>query len=110
MASAFTPIKSPIRIASSLSSAGMSLKHAFGVSSLQYAGRHFDIPTHEQLNPPTIHFSSSVGVPSGDAKMKSVVHHKGIGSSGNPNAGITCSRSFFKNPSVKFANLGSSGV
>merc|ERR1712078_798750 len=64
MLSATSPIMSPYFFATSLSSAGMSFQLAFGVSSLQYAGRHFEIPTHEQLNSPTIHFSSSAGVPS----------------------------------------------
>jgi hypothetical protein len=67
------------------------------------------MPTQEQLNSPTIHFSSSAGVPSSDARMKSVVHQSGIGSSASPRAGITCTRSFFKKFSVKVANFASSG-
>ena len=51
------------------------------------------MPTQEQLNSPTIHFSSSLGVPSGEAKMKSVVHHKGTGSSASSRDGITFGRS-----------------
>ena len=47
----------------------------------------------QQLNSPTIHFSSSLGVPSGEAKMKSVVHQRGTGSSGRSRAGITSGRS-----------------
>ena len=97
------------RIASPLSSNDMSSQHALGVSSLQYAAKHLEIPTHEQLNSPTIHFSCATGVPSGDANMKSVVHHNGIGSFGRPSAGITLSMSFVKKFVVRFANFGSSG-
>merc|ERR1719424_2032340 len=107
MSSATVPIKSPYLIASALSSALMSFQPTLGVSSLQYAARHLEIPTHEQLNSPMIHFSS--GVPTGDARMKSPVHHSGIGSSANPSAGITFSMSSVKNLFVKFANFGSSG-
>merc|ERR1719236_45675 len=96
MVRATSPIMSPYFFATSLSSGGMSFQEAFGVSSLQYAGRHFEIPTHEQLNSPTIHFSSSDGVPSGDARIKSVVHHSGIGSEARSRAGMTCGRSFDK--------------
>merc|ERR1719262_2159202 len=100
---------SPYLSASARSSGEMSVKHASGVSSLQYAGRHFEMPTQEQLNSPTIHFSSSAGVPSGDARMKSVVHHRGIGSSARPSEGITFTRSRFRKFSVKVVNFGSSG-
>jgi len=67
------------------------------------------MPTHEQLNSPTIHFSSSVGVPSGDERMKSVVHHRGSGSSARSSAGMTNERSFDKKLSVRVLNFGSSG-
>ena len=97
------------RIASPLSSGVMSSQHAFGVSSLQYAARHREIPTHEQLNSPTIHFSYAEGVPGGDALMKSDVHQSGIGSSASPSDGITLGMSSPRNPRVKFANNGSSG-
>merc|ERR1719463_647316 len=95
------PMISPYPNAAFLSSSGMS--------SLQYAGKHFETPTHEQLNSPMIHFSSSAGVPSGDARMKSPVHHSGIGSFGKPSAGMTLSMSSVKNFVVKFENFGSSG-
>merc|ERR1711967_187935 len=109
MSKALTPTRLPIFLTSTMSFLGMSLKHALGVSSLQYAGRHFEMPTQEQLNSPTIHFSSSDGVPSGEARMKSVVHHSGIGSSGMPRAGMILSRSVVRKFLVRFANLGSSG-
>merc|ERR1719420_1244859 len=109
MSSATVPIKSPYFIASDLSSAVMVSQPTSGVSSLQYAARHREMPTHEQLNSPMIHFSSSTGVPTGDARMKSPVHHSGIGSSARPSAGITLSMSSVKNLFVKFANFGSSG-
>merc|ERR1719163_679403 len=109
MSSATSPISLAYVIAAALSSAGMSSQQAFGVSSLQYAGKHFEIPTHEQLNSPMIHFSSADGVPSGDARIKSPVHHNGIGSSGKPSAGMTLSMSSVRNFVVKFENFGSSG-
>merc|ERR1719171_2389282 len=109
MSSATSPISLAYTIAASLSSAGMSFQQAFGVSSLQYAGKHFEIPTQEQLNSPMIHFSSSDGVPSGDARMKSPVHQSGIGSFGKPSAGMTLSMSSVRNFVVKFENFGSSG-
>merc|ERR1719271_906975 len=105
MSSATSPMALAYIMAASLSSAGMSFQQAFGVSSLQYAGKHFEIPTQEQLNSPMIHFSSADGVPSGDALMKSPVHQSGIGSSSRPSAGMmllmSSSRKFF----VKFANF-----
>merc|ERR1711972_17690 len=106
---ALTPTKSPILFTSTMSFFGMSLKHAFGVSALQYAGRHFEMPTQEQLNSPTIHFSSDAGVPTGEAKMKSVVHHKGIGSAAKPSAGMICAMSRVRKLYVKFLNFSSSG-
>jgi hypothetical protein len=67
------------------------------------------MPTQEQLNSPTIHFSCSAGVPTGDARMKSVVHHSGMGSSARPSAGMTNGRSLDRKLVVRFMNLGSSG-
>merc|ERR1719460_3277012 len=107
--SATSPILSPIFIASSLSARGMSSQQASGFSGLQNAGKHFEMPTHEQLNSPTIHFSCAEGVPGGDALMKSDVHQSGIGSSARPSAGITLGMSSPRKPRVKFANNGSSG-
>merc|ERR1719387_452077 len=100
---------SPYPNAAFLSSSGMSSQHAFGVSSLQYAGKHLETPTQEQLNSPMIHFSSSDGMPSGDARMKSPVHQSGIGSSARPSEGMTLSMSSVRNFFVKFANFASSG-
>eukprot|EP00446_Apocalathium_sp_SHHI-4_P042846 CAMPEP_0177349838 /NCGR_PEP_ID=MMETSP0368-20130122/31009_1 /TAXON_ID=447022 ORGANISM="Scrippsiella hangoei-like, Strain SHHI-4" /NCGR_SAMPLE_ID=MMETSP0368 /ASSEMBLY_ACC=CAM_ASM_000363 /LENGTH=97 /DNA_ID=CAMNT_0018811737 /DNA_START=379 /DNA_END=675 /DNA_ORIENTATION=- len=96
-------------MASFMSSSEMSFTLAFGVSSWQYAAKHFEMPTHEQLNSPTIHFSSAAGVPSGDANMKSVVHHIGTGSAAKPKAGMINARSFSKKFVVKFLNFSSSG-
>ena len=79
------------------------------MSSLQYAARHLEMPTHEQLNSPTIHCSCSVGVPMGEARMKSEVHHNGTGSLARPKAGITWGKSRSKKFFVKFMNFGSSG-
>merc|ERR1711937_356673 len=106
---ATSPIFLAYSIAASLSSSGMSFQQALGVSSLQYAGKHFETPTHEQLNSPMIHFSSSAGVPSGDARMKSPVHQRGIGSFGRPSAGMTWVMSFSRKLVVRFLNFGSSG-
>merc|ERR1711948_170582 len=100
---------SPYLVACPASSAGMSFHETFGVSDLQYAGRHFEMPTHEQLNSPTIHFSSSGFVPAGEELIKSDVHHSGIGSSPRPSAGMIFVRSPSKKPLVKFANSCSSG-
>ena len=44
MLSATSPMALAYNMAASLSSAGMSFQQAFGVSSLQYAGKHFEIP------------------------------------------------------------------
>merc|ERR1712196_573160 len=99
---------SPYPNAAFLSSSGMSSQHAFGVSSLQYAGKHFETPTQEQLNSPMIHFSSAVGVPSGDARMKSPVHQSGIGSFSRPSAGMTLPMSSVRKPLVRFAYFSSS--
>merc|ERR1712099_105778 len=93
---AFAPMRSPYLLASARSSEETSVKQALGVSSLQYAAKQREIPTQEQLNSPMIHFSSAAAVPSGEALMKSPVHHKGTGSSAKPKAGITCGRSSFK--------------
>merc|ERR1719197_1889524 len=108
MSRATAPISFAYSIAAALSSAGMSSQQALGVSSLQYAGKHFEMPTQEQLNSP-IHFSSSAGVPSGDARMKSPVHQRGMGSLSRPSAGMTWLMSFSRKFSVKFLNFGSSG-
>merc|ERR1719454_1617036 len=113
MASPFLPTRLPYFFATSLSSAGMSFHDAFGVSSLQYAGKHLEMPTHEQLNSPTIHFSSSGLVPTGEALMKSEVHHRGMGSSPRPRAGMILGRSqsaAVRKPSVRFLNCFSSGL
>merc|ERR1719269_241588 len=107
--SATSPILLPIFIASALSASGMSSQPASGLSLLQNAGRHFEMPTHEQLNSPTIHFSCDEGVPGGDALMKSDVHQSGIGSSASPSDGITFGMSSPRKPRVRFANNGSSG-
>merc|ERR1719201_2727950 len=107
--SATSPILFPIFIASALSASGTSAQPALGLSLLQNAGKHFEMPTHEQLNSPTIHFSFSAGVPGGDALMKSDVHQSGIGSSASPRAGITFSMSSLRKPLVRFANFVSSG-
>ena len=45
MSSATSPMALAYIMAASLSSAGMSFQQAFGVSSLQYAGKHFEIPS-----------------------------------------------------------------
>merc|ERR1719450_432405 len=89
----FLPTRLPIFLTSTMSFLGMSLKHASGVSSLQYAGRHLEMPTQEQLNSPTIHFSSLVAVPGGEELMKSEVHHSGMGSLSRPSAGMIFGRS-----------------
>merc|ERR1719201_1807476 len=109
MDSATSPILLPIFIASALSSSLMSSQLAFGFLSLQNAARHFEMPTHEQLNSPTIHFSWEEGVPGGDALMKSDVHQSGIGSLPSPRAGIPLSMSSPRKPLVRFANFLSSG-
>merc|ERR1740121_884543 len=86
------PTMSPYFVACPASSAGMSFHDTFGVSSLQYAGRHLEMPTHEQLNSPTTHFWSSTGTAAQhspeDALIMSAVHQRGIGSSGRPNVFI----------------------
>merc|ERR1719238_1081704 len=109
MSNATSPMISAYFMASFFSSSEISFQQAFGVSSLQYAARHLEMPTQEQLNSPMIHFSSAAGVPSGDARMKSPVHQSGIGSEARPSAGITLSMSSVRNPFVKFANFSSSG-
>ena len=45
MSSATSPMALAYIMAASLSSAGMSSQQAVGVSSLQYAGKHFEIPS-----------------------------------------------------------------
>merc|ERR1711979_97083 len=77
----------PYFVASSCSFLGMSFQDTFGVSALQYAARHLEIPTQEQLNSPTTHFCSAAGTavqhsPS-EALIMSAVHQRGIGSSGS---------------------------
>merc|ERR1719389_385170 len=100
-------MREPILCASLRSSGAMSLYFALGVSSLQKAARHFEMPTQEQLNSPTIHFSSALAVPGGEELMKSVVHHNGIGSLASPRDGITSGRSVVKKFFVRFAKRGS---
>merc|ERR1712061_759775 len=82
---ASAPTMSPYFVAWPASSAGMSFHETLGVSVLQYAGRHLEIPTHEQLNSPTTHFWSLTSTASQhfprEALIMSAVHHKGIGSS-----------------------------
>merc|ERR1719382_649896 len=84
---ASAPTMSPYLVACPASSAGMSFHETFGVSGLQYAGRHFEMPTHEQLNSPTTHFCSVTSTFSQhfpkEALIMSAVHHRGIGSSGS---------------------------
>merc|ERR1719392_379085 len=79
------PTMSPYFVACPASSAGMSFQDTFGVSGLQYAARHLEMPTHEQLNSPTTHFCSATGtavqhLPK-EALIISAVHQSGIGSS-----------------------------
>merc|ERR1719401_315103 len=80
------PTMLPYLVACPASSAGMSFHDTFGVSGLQYAARHLEMPTHEQLNSPTTHFCSATGTAvqhsPREALIMSAVHHKGIGSSG----------------------------
>merc|ERR1712185_575907 len=81
------PTISPYFVACPASSAGMSFHDTFGVSGLQYAARHLEMPTHEQLNSPTTHFCSSTGTAvqhsPREALIMSAVHQRGIGSSGS---------------------------
>merc|ERR1711972_983593 len=103
MPNAFCPIKLPRYVASIRSFTGMSKKVAFGVSALQYAGKHFEMPTQEQLNSPTIHLSMVHGVPGlpGSELMKSAVHYSGSGSLGNSRFAISVGMSFSVKSDIK---------
>merc|ERR1719414_1585885 len=94
---------SPYLVASAASAAGMSFQDTFGVSGLQYAARHLEMPTQEQLNSPTTHFCSATGTAvqhsPREALIMSAVHQRGIGSSGSSkvfiNTGQSSSTNFF---------------
>merc|ERR1712228_636198 len=94
---ASTPTISPYLVASAASPAGMSFQETFGVSALQYAGRHFEMPTHEQLYSPTTHFCSATGTPDQhsprEALIMSAVHQSGMGSSGSSSVFIRTGKS-----------------
>merc|ERR1712228_613937 len=94
---ASTPTMSPYLVASAASPAGMSFQETFGVSALQYAGRHFEMPTHEQLYSPTTHFCSATGTPDQhsprEALIMSAVHQSGMGSSGSSSVFIRTGKS-----------------
>merc|ERR1712226_946976 len=98
---------SPYLVASLASLVGISFQETFGVSALQYAARHFEIPTQEQLNSPTTHFCSGTGTalqhsPS-EALIMSAVHQSGIGSLGSSSVfirtGKSSSTNFFRRAS-----------
>merc|ERR1712232_289278 len=85
---ASAPTISPYLVACSASSSGISFHETLGVSGLQYAGRHLEMPTHEQLNSPTTHFCFSTSTADQqsprDALIMSAVHQRGIGSFSRP--------------------------
>merc|ERR1719229_2086851 len=101
---ASAPTMSPYFVACPASSSGISFHETLGVSGLQYAGRHLEMPTHEQLNSPTTHFWSATGTASQhsprEALIMSAVHQRGIGSSGSSkvfiNTGQSSSVNFFR--------------
>merc|ERR1719440_1011110 len=94
---ASAPTMSPYLVACPASSAGMSFHETLGVSGLQYAGRHLEMPTHEQLNSPTTHFCSGTGTEvqhsPREALIMSAVHQSGIGSSGSSSVFINWGQS-----------------
>merc|ERR1711920_552266 len=104
---ASAPTMSPYFVAWPASSSGMSFHETLGVSGLQYAGRHLEIPTHEQLNSPTTHFCSLTSTFSQhfpkEALIMSAVHQRGIGSSGSSRVfimtGQSCSTNFLRSAS-----------
>merc|ERR1712039_283246 len=106
MPRAFCPIKLPKYVASIKSRTGMSKKEAFGVSALQYAGKHLEMPTQEQLNSPTIHLSMVHGVPGlpGSELMKSAVHQRGKGSLGSSRLAIKLGMSLSVKSAINLAN------
>ena len=80
-------------------------QQALGPLSSQEAAKQWEIPTQEQLNSPTTHFSSSAFV---EALMKSVVHQSGNGPSAKFRTRITWGKSFRKF-SVSSAKSGQCG-
>merc|ERR1719382_329572 len=95
------PTMSPYFVACPASSAGMSFQDTLGVSGLQYAARHFEMPTQEQLNSPTTHFCSATGTAvqhsPREALIMSAVHQRGIGSSGSSSVFIKTGQSSLMN-------------